>query len=684
MRLVSDARGLRVIGDESFPVNEGGLCVKGWSAAATLGHPDRLRAPLVRDSDGALAPATWDVALARIADRFREAQRQHGPDAVGVIGGGSLTNEKAYLLGKFARVALGTSNIDYNGRFCMSSAAAAATMAFGIDRGLPFPLSDIPDADVILLVGSNVAETMPPVMRYFEAQRARGGALLVADPRRTATAQCATRHLQLRPGTDAALANGLLHVLIRDRFVDEDYVSRRTEGFDEVRRMVAAYWPERVEQITGVAEEVIVATARAIGAAERPMTLTARGPEQQAQGVNNTLAYINVALAIGSVGRRSSGYGTLTGQGNGQGGREHGQKADQLPGYRRIDDPAARQHVADVWGIPAAAIPGRGRSAYELVDGIGSEGGVRALFVMGSNIAVSMPHASRVEQRLKALDFLVVCDFFLSETASFADVVLPSAQWAEEDGTMTNLEGRVILRRRAMDPPPGVRSDLEVLSSLAAALGKDRHFAFASSREVFAELGRASKGGLADYSGISYERVEAESGVFWPCPSANHPGTSRLFADSFPTDTGRARFHGVSHQSPVDDRDADHPLFLTTGRVLAHYQSGTQTRRVEELRKVASEPLAEMHPATARLHGLAHGDRVTLATRRGAATFALKVTPSIREDTVFVPFHWGGDQAINRLTSPALDPVSRMPEFKVCAVRVVAPAVIDETRERVE
>jgi assimilatory nitrate reductase catalytic subunit len=432
MHLQSGADGVTVAGNVRFPVNEGGLCVKGWSAAATLDHPDRLRTPLVRDEDGRLAPATWEEAVARIAKRFRDVQQRHGSDAVAVFGGGSLTNEKAYWLGKFARVALGTANVDYNGRFCMSSAAAAAAKAFGLDRGLPFPLSDIPHANVILLVGSNVAETMPPVMRYFEAQQVKGGKLIVVDPRRTPTAQWAAAHLQLRPGTDTALANGLLHVLIREHLIDEEYISRRTEGFEDARRIAAAYWPERVEQVTGVPEAALVEAARMLGTSERAMILTARGPEQQAQGVNNTLGYINLALALGAVGQPFSGYGTLTGQGNGQGGREHGQKADQLPGYRRIDDPAARQHVADVWGVPASSIPGPGRSAVELIDSIGQDAGVRAMFVMGSNVVVSAPDASKVEARLTALDFLVVCDFFLSETASLADVVLPTAQWAEE------------------------------------------------------------------------------------------------------------------------------------------------------------------------------------------------------------------------------------------------------------
>jgi assimilatory nitrate reductase catalytic subunit len=657
-------------GRSSFPVNKGALCIKGWTALDTLDHPERLRTPLARNARGALGPVTWDLALDRVARAFRETQARYGRAAVGVLGGGSLTNEKAYLLGKFARVALGTPHVDYNGRFCMSSAAAAAVKAFGIDRGLPFPVEDISGAEVILLAGANVAETMPPVMQYFEAQRARGGQLIVADPRLTPTAQAAALHLRLIPGTDAALANGLLHIIIRDRLIDEDFIRRRTEGFESVRGVVASYWPARVERITGVPEAMLERAAHLLGRAQSAMILTARGAEQHAQGVNNALSYINIALALGAVGRPFSGYGCLTGQGNGQGGREHGQKADQLPGYRLIDAPAARRHMAAVWGIPEHDIPGPGKSAYEMLASAGQPDGVRALFVMGFNAAVSAPRALHIEERLKALDFLAVTDFFLSETAQLADVVLPSAQWAEEDGTMTNLEGRVIRRRRAFGPPPGVSTDLEILCALATRLGKGCAFIYSGAESVFDELRRASAGGVADYSGITYEKIDANDGVFWPCPSLEHPGTPRLFASGFPTPGGRARFHAVRHQPPAEEPDTEYPLYLTTGRVLAHYQSGAQTRRVARLGDLVPEPIAEIHPSTARQYGLSEGDMVTLATRRGSSQFRIKITNGIRPDTIFVPFHWGGNQSANRLTNPALDPTSRMPEFKVCAVRI--------------
>jgi assimilatory nitrate reductase catalytic subunit len=668
MKLAVSEGKMALVGNDSFPVNKGALCIKGWTAASALNHPHRLLAPLVRNARGALVPATWDEALSRVARAFKEIQARHGPDAVGVFGSGALTNEKVYLIGKFARLVLGTSSIDYNGRFCMSSAAAASMKALGIDRGLPFPLEDITGAEVILLVGSNAAETLPPIMHYFERQRENGGRLIVVDPRRTPTAEAAWLHLQLTPGSDVALANGLLHILVRDGLIDERYIRERTEGFELAKCVVAAYWPARVERLTGVPESHLVRAARALGSAKTAMVLTGRGPEQQSTGVDSVLAYINLALALGLVGKPMSGYGCLTGQGNGQGGREHGQKADQLPGYRRIDDPAARKHIAQLWGIAESQLPGPGKSAYELLNSLGQK--VRALLIMGSNPVVSSPNALLIAERLAALDFLAVADFFLSETAQLADVILASAQWAEEEGTMTNLEGRVILRKRALDPPEGVRTDIEILCGLAAQMGKAEYFNFASPRDVFDELRKASAGGPADYSGITYEKIEASNGIFWPCPSADHPGTERLFSERFPTPNGRARFHPVRHRGPTEEICRDYPLYLTTGRLLAHYQSGAQTRRIAELTEQAPEPTVEVHPATARRYGLSEGDLAQITTRRGRALFKVKVTTSIRQDTIFVPFHWGGDQSANRLTNVALDPVSKMPPFKVCAARI--------------
>ncbi|XMN09187.1 molybdopterin oxidoreductase family protein [Streptomyces griseobrunneus] len=659
-----------VVERTGFPVNRGALCGKGRTAPAVLRQEVRLTSPLVRRRPGGeLEEAGWDEALGRIAEGLGGVRAAHGADAVGVFGGGGLTNEKAYALGKFARVVLGTSQIDYNGRFCMSSAAAAHQRAFGLDRGLPFPLEDIPRSGCVILVGSNLAETMPPALRYLTELRERGGRLIVIDPRRTRTAEQADLHLAPRPGTDLALALGLLHLVVAEGRVDEEFVRTRTRGWEEARAGAMAHWPELVERICGVPVARLREAVELFCGAESGMVLTARGPEQQAKGTDTVGAWINFCLATGRAGRPFSGYGCLTGQGNGQGGREHGQKADQLPGYRKLTDPAARRHVAGVWGVDPDSLPGPGRSAYELLDALGQD--VRALLVMGSNPVVSAPHASHVEQRLASLDFLAVADVVLSETAAPADVVLPVAQWAEESGTTTNLEGRVLLRRRALDPPEGVRSDLEVLHALAGLLGHGKGFP-SDPAEVFEELRRASAGGAADYAGITYERIAAEDGVFWPCPDEAHPGTPRLFLDRFATEDGRASFVPVVHRAAAEETDREYPVVLTTGRVVAQYQSGAQTRRVDELNAAAPGPFVELHPRLAERIGVAEGELVAVTSRRGRAVAPARITGAIRADTVFMPFHWPGEGRANTLTNPALDPVSRMPEFKVCAVRLEA------------
>ncbi|MYW65548.1 molybdopterin-dependent oxidoreductase [Streptomyces sp. SID8379] len=672
MRLTPDAAAgtVAVTGLPDFPVNRGALCGKGQSAAAVLSSRVRLTEPLVRDpATGRLAPASWEEALDAIAEGMSRTRTAHGPDACGIFGGGGLTNEKAYALGKFARIVLGTSQIDYNGRFCMSSAAAAGQKAFGLDRGLPFPLEDIPRTGCVILVGSNLAETMPPALRYLTELRENGGTLIVVDPRRTRTAEQADLHLAPRPGTDLALALGLLHLVVAEGRVDEEYVRERTRGWERARAGVMAHWPEYVERVTGVPVPQLRDAVRMFADAENAMILTARGPEQHSKGTDTVSAWINLALATGRPGTPLSGYGCLTGQGNGQGGREHGQKADQLPGYRKLTDPAARAHVAGVWGVDPDSLPGPGRSAYELLDALG--GDVRALLVMASNPVVSAPRAAHVEERLRSLDFLAVADVVLSETAELADVVLPVTQWAEETGTLTNLEGRVLLRRRALDPPPGVRSDLDVLRELTARLEPHLEKGFpADPEEVFEELRRASAGGPADYAGISYGRLAEETGVFWPAPAPEHPGTPRLFLDGFATEDGRARFVPVTHRAAAEEPDAEYPVYLTTGRVVAQYQSGAQTRRVDELNKAAPGPFVQLHPRLAARLGVVEGDEVAVVSRRGRAVAPARVTGTIRPDTVFMPFHWPGAGRANSLTNPALDPTSRMPEFKVCAVRV--------------
>jgi assimilatory nitrate reductase catalytic subunit len=652
------------IAPRDFPTNRGGLCHKGWTAGSLLTSGQRLTTPLLR-VDGELRPVTWDDALGSVAAKIKAIQSNHGADAIAVFGGGGLTNEKCYLLGKFARVALGTSQIDYNGRFCMSSAAAAGIKAFGTDRGMPFPVTDLDDADVVLLVGANPAETMPPFMQHLTGAR-----LIVVDPRRTPTAESAELHLRPAPGTDLALALGILHAVVAEGLLDKDFLAERTTGFDAAWRIAAAWWPERAERVTGVPAADMRRAAAMLAEAGNAYVLTARGTEQHANGAAMVNGWINLALALGLPGRHGSGFGCLTGQGNGQGGREHGQKADQLPGYRKIDDPAARAFVAKVWGVEPDSLPGPGRSAYELLDALGTETGPKALLVFGSNVVVSAPHAGHVVDRLASLDLLVVADVVLSETAAMADVVFPVTQWAEEDGTMTNLEGRVLLRQRAVEPPPEVRSDLDLLAGLATRLGQPAERFPSNAEDVFTELRAASAGGVADYSGVTYQRLRDGEALHWPVPATDHPGTPRLFLDRFGHPDGLARFVAVDHTGPAEPVDAEYPLLATTGRVLQHYQSGAQTRLVPELLSAVPEVYVEMHPDTAAAAGLDDGALARVISRRGEVRAPVRCVPSMRHDVVFLPFHFPGAQRANLLTNPALDPTSRMPEFKVCAVRL--------------
>jgi len=660
---------LRIAADPEFPVNRGQMCIKGFTSAALLDHPQRIQQPMLRQAGGRLVPVSWSVALHYVAERLLALQKAHGRQTVGVFGSGALTNEKAYLLGKFARVALRTPNIDYNGRYCMSSAAAGQNRAFGIDRGLPFPVSDIAETQVLMLWGSNCAETMPPIMQWVYAQKERGGQLIVVDPRLTDTARGATLHLQPTPGTDLLLSNGLLAIAIEQGLVDQEYVAARTEGFDDLRRSLLSCDPTQVERTTGVSLDKQLRAVQLMARAQSSMLLSGRGAEQQSKGTATVLSFTNLMLALGKVGKPASGYGCLTGQGNGQGGREHGQKADQLPGYRLIEDPEHRAAIAKIWGVPVESLPGKGKSAYELLDAMGPKGGIRALLVFGSNVVVASPNARNIEAKLKQLELLVVCDAFENETAETAHVILPIAQFGEEQGTLTNLEGRVILREQVQKAPEGVKTDLEIIALLAERLGVEQGFRFDGAEAVFEELRRATAGAKADYSGISYARIRREKGVFWPCPAPSHPGTPRLFAERFEFPNGRARLHVVPHTPSAELPDADYPLFFTTGRYKEHYNSGAQTRRVPQLQDAKPQPRVQLHPRLAQELGVLEGQSLVLESRRGSVTMSASISRDIRPDTLFAPFHWGGKVAANILTVPALDPLSRMPEFKICAVR---------------
>ncbi len=653
---------------EEFPFNRGMLCPKGVKRYLQGAHPDRLLRSL-RRTDHGFAEITYDEALELTARRLSEVRDKYGPDAVAVYGGASMITEKAYVLGKFARVALGTKNIDYNGRLCMVSAGTAYKLTFGIDRATnPWP--DLTRADVIMIAGSNTADCAPITTHYLWQARERGGRLIVIDPRMTPITRNADLYLPVRPGTDLALFLAMQHVLIRDGLVRPEFIDRYTTGFEAVRDSVRDWTPERAGQITGVPPDAIVRAAQWIGGTDRAMGLHARGIEHHSKGVENCLAMVNLFLSTGNVGREGAGCMMITGQGNGQGGREHGQKADQLPGMRSITDPDARRHVASVWGVDEASIPGAGLTAVEIMEAI-HRGEIKALFSMCFNPLVSLPDATFTREALSKLEFFGVIDFFMSETAHHADVIFAGSLHEEDEGIICSAEGRVQKINKAVDPPGDAKSDALIICDLAKKLGKGQYFSYPSTREIYDELRRASQGGLADYYGITWERIERELGVFWPCPALDHPGTPRLFENGhFYHSDGKAHFQMTEWRPTGDPVDADYPILLTTGRVVSQYLSGTQTRRIGPLVDQYPEPRVEIHPRLAAKYGIADGDWITVTSRRASMTLRAMVVQTIRPDTVFIPYHWAGRQSANLLTHRTIDPRSKIPEYKVSACRI--------------
>ena len=672
-----------------FPFNRGMLCPKGVKRYLQQAHPDRLLHAYERDAaaPGGFRELAYEKAIGRVASEIERIQREHGRDAFGVLSGASLTTEKTYLMGKFAHMCLRTSNIDYNGRLCMVSAAAGNKKAFGIDRSAN-PWSDILGAEVIWLSGSNVAECAPITTNYVWQAREHGAKVIVVDPRITPIARTCDLYLPVKPGRDAALFNGILHLMIEHDWLDHEFIESHTLGFDAVAAEVAPWTPRRTAEVTGIAEKGIHQAAEWWGTPKTSFLLHARGLEHHTSGVLNVLAAINIVLASGRIGRPFCGYGTITGQANGQGGREHGQKADQLPGGRDLANPEHRSYVASVWGMEPGDLPQPGVDAYELVRKI-DRGEIKGLLSICFNPVVSLPDNNFVRRALEKLELYVAIDFFMSETARYAHVVLPGSLQEEDEGTVTQVEGRVIKINRAVACPGEARRDWQIVQDIARALGRERGMTFASPREIFEELRIASKGGVADYSGVTWERVEENHGVFWPCPAEvpegvappGPQGTVRLFepgswnpvargAGPFYFPDGKARFNVTPYKGPAEDVDEEYPIILTTGRVVSQFLSGNQTRRIGPLVDHYPEPRIEMHPRLAERLGIADGDWTTAESRRGTCTLRASVVRTIRPDTVFIPYHWPGRKSANQLTIAAQDPVSKIPEYKVCAVRV--------------
>jgi assimilatory nitrate reductase catalytic subunit len=546
---------------------------------------------------------SWNYAFTNIAKQMKDLQAEYGKDSVAVYGGGSLTNEVSYLLGKFTRIALGSKYIDYNGRYCMSSAAAASNQAFGIDRGMTMPLSEIPNAKYIILAGTNIAECQPTMIPYLLEAKKHGAVIVTIDPRNTMTSKIADIHVRLQPGFDSVFVNGLINVIVSEKLYRDSFIQEKTVGFERMVEAVKSFTPARVEELTGVLEGVVRTIARGFAKAEAGIVLTARGLEQQVNGVENTLNYINLSLITGKIGRKGCGFRAVTGQANGQGGREHGQKADKLPGYRLIENPDDREYVAGVWGIDPSELPGKGVSAYEMLQKV-DEGEIKAIIVLGSNPVVSSPNSSMVDRALQKLKLLVVVDLFETETAKYAHWLLPGSSFLEGEGTMTNLEGRVFYRGKALELPGNCKQDYRIVCELAEALGRGSYFQYVEIEDVFSELALATAGAKADYSGITYERLQKEKGVVLAVPVKQASGNTATFFRQIPSCC------------------------------------------------------------------LGVESKIRITSRRGSLIFQVKVTEGIQPRTVFVPFHWGEQLSINRLTNDALDPTSRMPEFKICVVKI--------------
>jgi assimilatory nitrate reductase catalytic subunit len=674
----------KVVGFEpwyDFPFNQGKLCPKGVKRYLQGSHPDRLLHALEADPQaaGGFRNLDYAAAIRRVADEIERIQSTYGPDAFALLSGASLTTEKTYLMGKFAHMCLRTANIDYNGRLCMVSAGAGNKKAFGVDRAAN-PWGDIIGTDVVWISGANIAECAPITTDYVWQARERGAKIIVVDPRITPIGRTCDLYLPIKPGRDVILFNGILNIMIANDWLDHDFIANHTVGFDDLAASVAEWTPAKTAQATGIAEKAIHQAAEWWGQARTSFLMHARGIEHHSHGVQNVLGAINLVLASGRIGRPQCGYATITGQANGQGGREHGQKCDQLPGGRDLINPEHRAHVAGVWGMNPDDLPQPGVDAYEIFRKI-ERGEIKGLLSICFNPLVSLPDNSYVRAQLEKLEFYGAIDFFLNETARYADLVLPGSLHEEDEGTVTQVEGRVIKINKAVDSPGDARQDWRIIQDIAAALGREQGFTFSEPREIFDELRRASAGGVADYAGITYEKIEAQGGVFWPCPSEDHPGTPRLFepgswnpvakgAGPFYFPDGKARFNLARYTPPAEDPDAEYPLFLTTGRVVSHFLSGTQTRRIGPLVDQYPEPRLELHPTLAERLGIANDDWVTAESRRGTITLQASVVRTIRPDTVFIPYHWPDRKSANQLTISAQDPISKIPEYKVCAVRV--------------
>jgi len=652
---------IRVTSEVGCIPNNGNLCVKGRFGMEFVGHPDRLTTPLIK-RNGAFEKASWDEAIKFIAGKLKEIKSQTGPDSIAGLSSAKCTNEDNYVFQKFMRAGIGTNNVDHCARLCHASTVAGLARAFG-SGAMTNSIDELKNAKCIFVIGSNTSEAHPVIALSIKEAAVRHGAeLIVADPREIDLVPYAKVHLQQRPGTDVALVNALMNVIIEEDLADKDFIAERTEDFEKAAEVIKEMTPEAAEKITGVPAEAIRQAARIYAKAETACIVFSMGITQHTTGTDNVLSLANLAMMTGNVGKESAGVNPLRGQNNVQGACDLGALPNVYPGYQSVEDAAIRAKFEKAWNTKLPAK--NGLTVVEIFHAI-EAGSIRALYLMGENPALSDPNLNRTRKALEKVEFMVSQDVFLTESGQYADVVLPAFSFAEKDGTFTNTERRVQRVRKAVPPPGQARDDWQIVCDIATAFGFEMHYENAS--QIMGEIASVSP----IYGGISFERIE-KVGLQWPCPDKNHPGMKYLHKDKFTR--GKGKFHPVHFKEPAELPGKEFPFVLSTGRLLYQYHTGTLTRRVPAINQKSPTGYVEIHFQDAREYGIKDGDPVEVSTRRGKVTTIASVGTAVAKGWLFMPFHFAEGPA-NMLTNDALDPIAKIPELKVCAasIRQVQP-----------
>lgn len=674
---VEQGKVVKIKGMEKHPVNDGHICALAANFPPVFAAEGRLTQPMIR-RNGELMPVLWDEAINHVATEFKRIIKQYGPGAVAFYGGAANLTEEYYLMNKLMKAAIGTNNVECSTRLCMASAAAGFISTLGADIP-PACYADIEQADLFLIAGNNMAVSIPVLFqRLRNAKKQNGAKIIVIDPRKTKTAASADIHLQLWPGTDVALNNGLAHVLLKEGFVDERQVEQYTSGLSDLQELIEEYPPAQVSKITGCPENQIIEAARAIGQAKAMLTFWFMGYNHSTQAVfkNNTLH--NLSLLTNNFCRPGAGPISITGEANALGNRWVGSLSHLLPGVRLVANSKHRQEVADFWGIPVENIqPTPGRSILDIIKGLHS-GDVRALWVTTTNPAASLPNTHWVEEGLKKAELLVVQDIFHpTETTQLADVVLAAAQWCEKTGTFVSSERRIELVEKLIEPPGSAKPDYEIIWLIARAMGFEKEFPYNSPEEVFEEWKNITQGRICDMVGVTYERLRGKVGPQLPCPTAEHPGTERLFTDGeFPRPDGRAALLARDYIEPAEKLDSEYPFILISGRLPLHFNTRTRTGRVPRLNDAAPDSMIDIHPDDATRLGIVDGDNIKVTSRRGSLHGAAHITDNILAGNVYTTMHYGSALGIgegklaNLVSNQVYDIHSKQPEFKFATVNV--------------